>query len=61
MATQHYVGREREGEESSRSGVGARAGLSFSFVWRDLTKWRFVQKTTTLYWHCEREGWMEGH
>ena len=50
-----------------RSGVGGRARRaakaewerdcrSLSFVWRDLTKWRFVQKTTTLYSNCEREG-----
>ena len=56
------------GRGRARRAAGAeweRAGLSFSFVWRDLTKWRFVQKTTTLYPHWEREGgrdgWMEGH
>ena len=51
------------GRGRARRAAGAeweRAGLSFSFVWRDLTKWRFVQKTTTLYPHWEREGGRDG-
>ena len=60
---QHNIMSVGRGRGRARRAAGAeweRAGLSFSFVWRDLTKWRFVQKTTTLYPHCEREGWREG-